>query len=297
MARAVLDPPPPVDTARLRARVGELERQRREEDPGWWNDLAGAFIRLGEPGRAVALLAPVVARFPDDYGIHANLGTAYHLLGRYPEAQREIARDLEINPAGHFGLERYHLALLQYLTRDPTYRGRHVYVDEWSIGFMLFPNLYLSRIDAGDRWVREMLEDPDPQYRERRDLLQAIVKDPPPGYRAKWDLAADPKLDEGILYMASLNRDQPAAVVMLGIACLRQRDLNLAAAAFRRALALGSPQASQLRHLVESLDGHIASAAKYRIVDAILEAVMLTAALAVFGLVLLYFGLRRARAG
>ena len=70
---------------------------------------------MGQPREVVELPEPLREKFANDYGFHANLGTAYHLLGRYPEAEREIARDLEINPDAHFGLEKYHLALLQYL--------------------------------------------------------------------------------------------------------------------------------------------------------------------------------------
>jgi len=90
------------DTNRLRARIKELESDRHEEDPMWWNNLAGAHLRLNEAQAAATLLEPVVAKFPDDYGIHANLGTAYHLLARYQDAEKEIARDLEINPDAHF---------------------------------------------------------------------------------------------------------------------------------------------------------------------------------------------------
>ena len=90
------------DTNRLRARIKELESDRHEEDPMWWNNLAGAHLRLNEAQAAATLLEPVVAKFPADYGIHANLGTAYHLLARYQDAEKEIARDLEINPDAHF---------------------------------------------------------------------------------------------------------------------------------------------------------------------------------------------------
>jgi tetratricopeptide (TPR) repeat protein len=92
----------------------------------------GAYIRVGEPAEAVKLLEPARDRFPNDYGVRANLGTAYHLLGRYAEAEKEIAKDLEINPNAHFGLEKYHLALLQYLSRDRDYQSRHLYIDEWT---------------------------------------------------------------------------------------------------------------------------------------------------------------------
>ena len=97
------------DVKALNERIKRLLAARKEDEPAWWSDLAGAHLRLGEPAEAVKMLEPLTNRFPQDYGIHANLGTAYHLLGRYAEAEREIARDLEINPDAHFGLEKYHL--------------------------------------------------------------------------------------------------------------------------------------------------------------------------------------------
>ena len=123
------------DAPRLQKRIAELKSNPRENEAAWWNDLAGAHLRLGQAQEAANLLEPVVKKFDSDYGIHANLGTAYHLLGRYQEAEKEIARDLEINPDAHFGLETYHLALLQYLSRDEDYQKQHVYVDEWTKTF------------------------------------------------------------------------------------------------------------------------------------------------------------------
>ena len=99
MAELLVGPPSkPADPVSMHARIESFRREPREDDPNWWNDLAGAYIRLEKPDEAAKLLESVVAKFPDDYGIHANLGTAYHLLGRYQEAEREIARDLELNP-------------------------------------------------------------------------------------------------------------------------------------------------------------------------------------------------------
>jgi hypothetical protein len=74
----------------------------------------------------------------------------------------------------------------------------------------------------------------------------------PPLYRFKWDLARDPKFEEGVIYMASLNPKEPACFVMLGVVSLRKHDLNLAARAFERAVKLGSPQAEFLR--IEAAD-------------------------------------------
>ena len=135
-------------------------------------------------------------KFDTNYGIHANLGTAYHLLGRYKEAEHEIARDLQINPDAHFGLEKYHLALLQYLSRDTNYQYRHVYVDEFTESFLhggikAYPYPTAMPFDVGDTNAarRAELEDElhrlpttgENAQRERRDFLRGLAdSDLPP---------------------------------------------------------------------------------------------------------------------
>jgi len=235
------DAPPP-DPAPLRARIARLGSAPREDDPAWWNDLAGAHIRLGEADEARRLLEPLIARFPSDYGVHANLGTAYHILGRYADAERLIARDLEINPDAHFGLERWHLALLQHLARDAAYQARHVYVDEWSEGL-------LDREPSAFVGVQASHGVLAPGARSRGDA--------PPAYRLRWNLARDPKLVDGVAYMATLNARQPAAWVALGIACLEEGHRNLAVLALERAARLGSPQAERLEALTARLRAYI----------------------------------------
>lgn len=254
MAAIILgSPPPPPDPRPLHERIAKLQAAPREEDPAWWNDLAGAHVRLGKPAEAVRLLEPLLAKFPNDYGVHANLGTAYHLLGRYADAERHIARDLEINPDAHFGLERYHLALLQYLIRDEEYRKAHLFVDEFSYR-------------VAGRWSRfgfsqSMHQGPLAEGGED----EAFPDTKPPAYRHKWNLAEDPKFAEGILYLTSLNPKELACFVMLGIACLRKpnADLNLASAAFKQAITLGSPQSAVLEKWIADIDEHISQARKY----------------------------------
>ena len=283
LAGAIFNAPPQPDVGRLRARIERLRGAPREADPAWWNDLAGAHLRLGELQTAVELLEPAAQRFPNDYGVHANLGTAYHLLKRYPEAEREIARDLELNPNAHFGLERYHLALLQYLVRAPVYQAQHVYVDEWTEAFHdtvipfrrrrphgKLPPAATNDYDGGSStdFAREMAGSRDKltiarargsehlrRYEQRMVALRAQGDRPPP-YRYRWDLAGDPKFREGVVYMASLNRQEPACWVMLGVASLEHQDLNLAAAAFQRAVDLGSPQSERLRGLISEIRDH-----------------------------------------
>ena len=269
------------DPEPLRKRITALKATPKQNDPAWWNDLAGAHIRLGETREAVALLESVLEKFPDDYGIHANLGTAYHLLGRYQEAEKEIARDLEINPDAHFGLEKYHLALLQYLVRDRDYQSRHLYVDELSLSLLaashahFHPRLGEPYVELAKRdfpggfseaklYYQEFVRTNRDQYMAHELFIELAALDAPPVYREKWNLAEDAKFHEGIIYMASLNPKEPACFAMLGVAAWKNRDLNLAATALEKAIELGSPQAEMLKARVEDIREHIRKARSHK---------------------------------
>lgn len=317
MSKAILGKPPDLgDPSKLRKRLADLEANRRESDPAWWNDRAGAHIRLGESQKAVTLLESVVTRFPDDYGIHANLGTAYHLLGNYAEAEKHIARDLEINPDAHFGLEKYHLALLQYLTRSTNYQFRHVYVDEFTARFFSTTGGHFQNTEACDAIYKAMAEDytngvaeaeadyalltktnrSERALNEMYGLLAAL--DQPPAYRSKWNLAHDPKLEEGIIYMASLNPKEPASFTALGVVSWSHGDLNLAVAAFEKALNLGSLQSEILTLKVAGLRERIQKGRQYRREELIrLWPVFLAVAAIVSAIVLYLIGKRRRKLG
>jgi hypothetical protein len=185
------------DPKPFRDRIAKLKAAPRENDAAWWNDLAGAHLRLGEAAEAAKILEPLVSKFTNDYGIHANLGTAYHLLGRYADAERHIARDLEINPEAHFGLEKYHLALLRYLNRDAEFQKEHVYLEPWSDS--------LRNDDAFSlpSYAQAKTNKFDEQFLEATNLL------------------------DGTMYMAELNPNQPACWVMLGLICTRYGDADL----------------------------------------------------------------------
>jgi len=265
------------DTNRLRDTIRLLEADPQKNDALWLNNLAGAHIRLNEPHAAVALLEPVIDKFPNDYGIHANLGTAYHMLGRYQDAEREIARDLEINPDAHFGLEKYHLALLQYLSRDAKYQARHVYVDEFTGGFLagsgpFFPKTSISEeivggssnnLAAVEADYAAMMETNKDNWRLPDMLATVVSMDPKPSYRAKWNLSDDANFEQGVIYMAQMNPKEPACFVMLGIAAWRTRNYNLAASAFEKAIDLGSPQSELLKGKVDGFRHYITESRKY----------------------------------
>ncbi|HWD92719.1 MAG TPA: tetratricopeptide repeat protein [Verrucomicrobiae bacterium] len=249
----------PENTNDLRATIKSLEADRHENDSMWWNNLAGAYIRLGQSGTAVKLLEPVAGKFRDDYGIHANLGTAYHLLGRYQDAEREIARDLEINPNAHFGLEKYHLALLQYLVRDTKYRARHVYVDECTAGFLADssgPILFSQAEELDQVLAVEYTNDVAAAEAEHRLGIVAAI-DTPPVYRAKWNLLTDKNFEAGVIYMAQMNPEEPACWTMLGLAAWNKHNYHLAATAFEKAIDLKSPQSDLLQKRVDGLHEYI----------------------------------------
>ena len=283
LAKAILGgPPQPENPQTLQERIKNLEANRDEKNPDWWNNLAGAYLRLNQPATAVKLLEPVASKFPNDYGIHANLGTAYHLLGRYQDAEKEIARDLEINPDAHFGLEKYHLALLQYLVRDADYKREHVYIDEFSRVFKLSSRFLLnkpdSKLDVFNTNALELVqinqlakdlvdesEDEKTNSWEWKNIqeLKAEGYSPPP-YRFKWDLARDTNFEAGIIYMAQMNPQEPACFEMLGIAASKKHDYNLAAAAYEKAITLGSLKSQRLQKEVAGLRDYISESLKQK---------------------------------
>jgi len=275
LAEAILNPKPPtVDKVALTAKLNELLANRKENDPDWWNNVAGAYLRLGQAAEAAALLEPVVSRFEDNYGIHANLGTAYHLLGRYAEAEKHIARDLELNPEAHFGLEKYHLALLQYLAKPKEYQARHLYVDEYTSAFYrvaingnLRPTASTGPRDRNkspEQLQTELQQITGNEMADRmkrvRLLHELAAGDEAPAYTKKYGLAEDGKFVDGVIYMASLNPDEPACIIMLGVAALRTSDLNLARKAFSRAVIMGSPMEDVLKLRIESIRFNIEEA-------------------------------------
>jgi hypothetical protein len=276
LATAILGETNTVDDPQaLQARIKELEANRNETNADWWNNLAGAYLRLNQPEVAVKLLEPVVGSFTNDYGMHANLGTAYHLLGRYAEAEKEIARDLEINPEAHFGLEKYHLALLQYLVRDAKYQARHVYVDEFTASLFRSSGSMFLRPEWGNaeypsknlqgettnitaieaEW--ESAKTNLSAYEASELLSQIAVMDPKPAYEAKWNLGTDKSFEAGIIYMTQMNPKEPACFVMLGVAAWQNHDYNLANSAFAKAMALGSGQSELLKQKMDDLQEYI----------------------------------------
>ena len=289
LAQAILDPKSPtVDPASLEARIEALRAAPRESEVTWFNDLGGALLRLGRPAEALPILEDAVVRFPDEYGVHANLGTAYHLAGRFKDAEREIGRGLQINAEGHDGLEKYHLALLQYLIKSDAYRASHVYVDEFSERYRPFAFGHPLSHDKG------LLLSLRPPVTSSSGVQE--TEEHPPEYRLRWNLAADPKRDDGVIYMATLNPETPAAIEMLAVVALAHADQNLALVALDRAAALGPVNADKLQRTADALRVYVAESVKHEEPPIRRATTVIALVLVALGLGLLTFVLiRRAR--
>lgn len=79
------------------------------------DDLAVAHSKLGDDGRAIALMEELLEQDPLRYETLANLGTFHVHAGDLEEGAGFIAQALEVNPDAHFGRERYQLLVVEYL--------------------------------------------------------------------------------------------------------------------------------------------------------------------------------------
>lgn len=75
-------------------------------------DLGAVHVRLGKPGRALNVLVPAARRFPDHFGIAANLGTALQLNGDLERAATQLEEAVRLAPARWKPFERAHLKLV-----------------------------------------------------------------------------------------------------------------------------------------------------------------------------------------
>lgn len=90
--------------------------------PSWLEalDMKGvALTKLRRFDEAKVVLSKRAEVDPDGYATHANLGTLYTFTGDFDRALEHIDRAMTIEPAAHFGREKYHRALVVYLKERP----------------------------------------------------------------------------------------------------------------------------------------------------------------------------------
>ncbi len=76
-------------------------------------DLGALYVRLGEAGKAVALLREAQRSHPKHFAINANLGTAWQLHGDLAQAALALQQAVKLAPGKFQQAEEYHLKLVR----------------------------------------------------------------------------------------------------------------------------------------------------------------------------------------
>lgn len=107
--------------AEYEAAAGKLEslERLRPLTAGEQADLGALYVRLGEPGKAVALLRAAKRQNPGHFTITANLGTAWQLQGDLTQADAALADAVRLAPADRKRAEELHLKLVRLRQREP----------------------------------------------------------------------------------------------------------------------------------------------------------------------------------
>ena len=87
------------------------------------SDYAWYELRVGEKQNAVKLLEKLYKKYPSEYNVLANLGTAYEVTGNNQKALELLRKAVAINPQSHHGSEWIHLKILeQKIAANPDYK-------------------------------------------------------------------------------------------------------------------------------------------------------------------------------
>lgn len=110
----------------------KIEKELRElggklnEKPNFkiLSDYALCLVKAGKTKEALIVFEALVKKYPDEYTLHANLGTTYELTGNNQLALEHIQKSMLINPKSHKGSEWIHVKLLETkiaLEKNPKY--------------------------------------------------------------------------------------------------------------------------------------------------------------------------------
>lgn len=77
------------------------------------SDYAVIQLKIGDRKKALELMEQLYAKYPNEYNIIANLGTAYEVTGNNEKALELLKKAVAINPISHHGSEWIHIAILE----------------------------------------------------------------------------------------------------------------------------------------------------------------------------------------
>jgi Tfp pilus assembly protein PilF len=103
------------EQAALRLEKAGKERNLSADEQA---DLGAIYVRLGDLGKAVAVLRNAQAEFPNHFRVTANLGTAWQLQGESELAAAHLRQAVRLAPGKYQKAEEYHLKLVQLRQRQ-----------------------------------------------------------------------------------------------------------------------------------------------------------------------------------
>lgn len=102
------------DAEKEKNKLNELWNElQKEANCELLSDYAVGLMRLGHYQDALIILEYVNSKFPNQYNVVANLGTAYELNGQLENALHWIKKGIELNPQSHNGSEWIHVKILE----------------------------------------------------------------------------------------------------------------------------------------------------------------------------------------
>lgn len=87
------------------------------------SNIALYYMKLGDVKKALQILRPLYEKYPNEYTISANLGTAYELDGQLNKALALIKNGYKINSESHFGSEWIHIKILEAKIKEKSNPG------------------------------------------------------------------------------------------------------------------------------------------------------------------------------
>lgn len=210
-----------------RARILEIERVGGLT-PSLADDLAVAWLQLGDTAQAIGLLREKEARWPGMFATAANLSRAYAVAGKLPEAigQAELAVNRAEGDAGGQRLVLAALRQVKLVVDDP-----QAALQTCLLGFDV-----AARLGEDFRLAPPLT--PDEAWRQAIDAK----------------LGLGPEVEGWLIDLVRLGGpEQGEAMFVLGELCAAHGDRYLAWHAYQRALDLAHPRAVDLPYYQDQL--------------------------------------------
>lgn len=156
-----------IDSARTQRKIEELLPKLSDNNFKDWSDYAWNIAKMGQLDSAQHILENLLEKHPNEYNIHANLGTVYELQGNNDKALKHIKKGYELNPDSHYGSEWIHIRILESKIASEGNK-------DWYYDNTVVPKDSLQNLESKNkRDRRKLLRDIQFQVRTRTKFIPA----------------------------------------------------------------------------------------------------------------------------